>query len=145
MQDVLSSRPAACRKGEQLCIAQGDRLPQWVSKLTNLEDKYAVWGGVNHSQGDVFFQPGSRGQARAASLVEKEVYRVLGVICFFLYTVVWHVLWFGVILWEFFSAWSLWLHLCSSRHWLDLVTQWWWELPLSIKSAPCYLGHTLGP
>lgn len=71
MQNTLSSQPAACRKGKQLYIAQRDRLPQWVSKLTKLEDKYTVWGRADHSQGAVSSQPGSRGQARAASSVEK--------------------------------------------------------------------------
>lgn len=95
MQDILSSQPAAYRKGKQLYIARGDKLLQWVR---NLEDKYSVWGGAGHSQGAVSSQPGSRGKARAASSVEKELYSYYRLCLFFC------TLW-SYMFWRF--GWSL--------------------------------------
>ena len=122
MQDILSSQPAACRKGKRSCIAQRQTTPmsEQADKLgrqnTQSEKEQATAKGLFPLSLEVEDKP-------EQPLQWKRRLTVFWGYFFSLYTVVLHVLWFWVILGEFFRAWSLWLHLCSSRHWLDLVTR----------------------
>jgi len=124
VQDISPSQPAACRKGKQLYIAQ-----RQISPVSEQADKLGRQiCGERRSRPqprDCFLSLEAEDKPEQPPVVEKEVYSFGGGRFFFLYTVISHILWFRAIPGEFFRAWSLWLPLCSSRQWLDVVT-WRW-------------------